>query len=448
VTGCPSGWRSDRSDGQHDGVSAPHHLSAVWRDADALRTQGNLAGARDLLEPVADVAAIRLGVDNPDVIETMRRLATVHRELGELASARRVLEEALEGALLRMAEDDPVVLGISAELGAIAAELGNRHEARRNLTRVARYGPGVFGPQHPYVRVAQRYLGADAPVAEPGPEAQARFAEQGAAPAPAPSPAPTPGPAPAPGPAPTPGPAPQPPPERGIYRPAEAAPQQPRIYRPDAEPPISPLAIDPFATGAPAPPVSFPKPPSFEGPRFEGPRFEGRGFEGPAHFEGPEHEEAHRSRTPMIVLAVVAVSAVAAAAVVAVLAFASGPQPGPFAGPTASSGVSRSAAPSPSPTSGAPTDVKLRDGGDSVTLSWSDPSGGTVPFLVEAGKAGVQLTRYAALPPGQSTYTVIGLNPKLDYCFTIVAVYGVDLVAPSNLVCTQRAARTTPSPSR
>jgi Tetratricopeptide repeat/Fibronectin type III domain len=431
-------------------VSAPHHLSAVWRDADAMRTQGNLAGARDLLEPVADVAAIRLGVDNPDVIETMRRLATVHRELGELASARRVLEEALEGALLRMAEDDPVVLGISAELGAIAAELGNRHEARRNLTRVARYGPGVFGPQHPYVRVAQRYLGADAPVAEPGPEAQAQFTQ------PAPAPA-------QPGPAPVPVPAPQPPPEPGIYRPGqptEAAPQ-PRLYRPDRvdeqtggrhpgpEPEMPPAPIDPFATDAA--PVSFPNAPSYEGPPVEGPRpqrpanLERPRYEGPATFQGPHDEEAHRSRTPMVVLAVVAVAAVAAAAVVAVLAFASSPKSGPLAGPTSSGVVSRSATPSPSPTSGAPTDVKLRDAGDSVTLTWTDPSGGSAPFLVEAGKAGVQLTRYAALPPGQSTYTVIGLNPKLDYCFTIVAVYGTDLVAPSDLVCTKRTA---PSPSR
>ena len=71
-----------------------------------------------------------------------------------------------------------------------------------------------------------------------------------------------------------------------------------------------------------------------------------------------------------------------------------------------------------------------------------------MPFLVEAGKAGTQLGRYAALPPGQPTYTVIGLNPKLDYCFTVVAVYGTDLVAPSDLVCTQRTGHATPSPSR
>src|SRR5439155_5102533 len=164
------GWRSPGRAGQHGGVSAPHHLSAAWQDADALRTRGQLAAARDLLEPVADVAAIRLGSDDPDVIETMRRLASIHRELGELASARRVLEEALEGAQLRLGEDDPVVLGISAELGAIADELGNRHEARRNLSRVAKYGPAVFAPQHPYVRAAQGFLGIVAPRAEPPPQ--------------------------------------------------------------------------------------------------------------------------------------------------------------------------------------------------------------------------------------------------------------------------------------
>src|SRR3989440_12326028 len=96
------------------GVSAPHHLSAAWADADALRTKGQLAAARDLLEPVADVAAIRLGPDDPDVIETMRRLATGHRELGELASARRVVEEARGGAQLRLGDEQPVGLGMAA----------------------------------------------------------------------------------------------------------------------------------------------------------------------------------------------------------------------------------------------------------------------------------------------------------------------------------------------
>src|SRR2546430_7216768 len=96
-SGIAGGARAGRAGSMYR-VSAPHHLSAAWADADALRTKGQLAAARDLLEPVADVAAIRLGPDDPDVIETMRRLATVHPELGELASARRVAGGAAGGA--------------------------------------------------------------------------------------------------------------------------------------------------------------------------------------------------------------------------------------------------------------------------------------------------------------------------------------------------------------
>jgi Tetratricopeptide repeat len=371
-------------------VSAPHHLSAAWRDADALRTRGQLQAARDLLEPVADVAAIRLGADNPDVIETMRRLATVHRELGELASARRVLEEALEGAQLRLGDDDPVVLGISADLGAIADELGNRHEARRNFTRVARYGPTVFGPQHPQVRAAQRFLSGDQPVAEPAPEAQAGFAPAAGYEAPP-----------------------------AGYEPRHQTPpfaqEQPGVYRP-AERSTAP--VDPFATPVPVPP--YPEPPH-------------------------PHEEHHRSRLPLVVLAVVAVAALVAATVIGTLAFRNrhATVPPPQAGPTTAS------APAASRASGsaaaAPRDVKLRDDGNLVTVTWTDPSGGTVPFFVEAGPAGGQLRIMGQLRPGETTYPVVGLNPRLDYCFSVVAVYSSTLVAPSDLACTQRTGKPAPS---
>jgi len=393
-------------------VSAPHHLNAAWRDADALRTRGQLAAARDLLEPVADVAAIRLGADHPDVLETMRRLAIVHRELGELASARRVLEEALEGAQLRLAEDDPVVLGICADLGGIADELGNRHEARRNLTRVARYGPAVFGPQHPYVRAAQRFLGADTPAAEPAPEAQAGFAAARGYDTPPPGYAAPSSPA-----APT-APkhaAPDPPlvqQQPGVYRPAERT-------APAAPPAASPEPIKPFPE-----PVDAPRYPELVHPR----------------------EEHHRIRLPLMVLAVVAVAAVVAAAVLAGVAYfgpRSAPAP-PHAGP--SPGTSPSV--NPSVAASAPNGLKLRDDGDIVTLTWTDPSGGVVPFFVEVGPAGGQLRIMARLSPGETTYPVVGLNPRLDYCFSVVAVYSTTVVAPSNLVCTQRASKPAASPSR
>jgi len=408
-------------------VSASHHLSAAWADADALRTKGQLAAARDLLEPVADVAAIRLGSDDPDVIETMRRLASVHRELGELASARRVLEEALEGAQLRLGEDDPVVLGISAELGAIADELGNRHEARRNLSRVARYGPAVFGPQHPYVRAAQHFLGLVTPPAEAPAEAQANLPAPATAPPEATPAPPTPAP-----------PAAAPPP----------ALEEPRVYRPAAlgrhqavEPPVDdrPWRIEP---------------PREEEPEVSAPRLEHSALPwyqqtapvpdepAPAYPPVAEVEEPHRSRTLMIALGVVALAAVVAAAAVLVVVLVAprSSAPGGTAGPTPSSGSTQPGA--------APTDVKLRDDGGSVTLTWADPSGGTVPFFVEVGKPGGQLQLYNTLPRGETTYRVVGLNPRLDYCFSVIAVYGTNVVAPSDLVCTQRGSSSGPSPGR
>src|SRR5207237_9852260 len=92
------------------------------------------------------------------------------------------------------------------------------------------------------------------------------------------------------------------------------------------------------------------------------------------------HECHRRSRLPLIVLAFIAVPALVAATVIAVIAFRGrhqNPAP-PQVGPTVSTSVG-----SPAPSGSAPApprDVRLRDSGDTVTLTWTDPSGGTVPF--------------------------------------------------------------------
>jgi hypothetical protein len=89
------------------------------------------------------------------------------------------------------------------------------------------------------------------------------------------------------------------------------------------------------------------------------------------------------------------------------------------------------------PASGAPRDLKLRDDGASVTLTWTDPSAGTVPFIVAGGRQGA-LRQLQTVGPGTTTYTLNGLNPKLDYCFTVAAVYDTSRVELSDLACTKR----------
>jgi hypothetical protein len=96
------------------------------------------------------------------------------------------------------------------------------------------------------------------------------------------------------------------------------------------------------------------------------------------------------------------------------------------------------------PAGGAPRDLKLRDEGATVTLTWTDPSPGTVPFIVAGGRVGA-LRQLQTVPAGSTTYTVNGLNPTVEYCFTVAAVYDTSRVELSDLACTKRA---TASPSQ
>jgi hypothetical protein len=91
-----------------------------------------------------------------------------------------------------------------------------------------------------------------------------------------------------------------------------------------------------------------------------------------------------------------------------------------------------------------PGDLALRDDSTTITLTWTDPTGGAVPFMVAAGRAGQPLGVFATVDPGRTSYTVNGLNPRVDHCFTVLAVYSTDSFATSGQVCTARE-RTTGS---
>jgi hypothetical protein len=155
----------------------------------------------------------------------------------------------------------------------------------------------------------------------------------------------------------------------------------------------------------------------------------------------PSHGQRGVARTPVIIA--VAVTVVAALTTAGWLLRPRAHAP---------AGSSTPAATTPSvalsPAKAAPSGVRLRDGGDSITLSWQDPSGGTAPIIVAGARAGEESRPFAHLPPGPTTYTVNGLNARLEYCFTVVAVYSTDSVAVSPLVCTHRASNPQPTRSR
>nr|QLJ96234.1 fibronectin type III domain-containing protein [Micromonospora carbonacea] len=140
----------------------------------------------------------------------------------------------------------------------------------------------------------------------------------------------------------------------------------------------------------------------------------------------------------MIVVAVVVALVVLVIMVgVAVMVFGRDAAPPPETGPPAASAT---------PTVGGPPpgDLKLRDDSSTITLTWTDPSAGAVPFMVAGGRAGQKLGVMATVDPGQTSYTVNGLNARVDYCFTVLAVYSTDAFATSGQVCTQREPGATP----
>jgi len=92
-----------------------------------------------------------------------------------------------------------------------------------------------------------------------------------------------------------------------------------------------------------------------------------------------------------------------------------------------------------------PGDLKLRDDLVTITLTWTDPSGGAVPFMVAGGRAGLALGVMATVEPGRTSHTINGLSSRVDYCFTVLAVYSTDSFATSSQVCTKRERSTPPS---
>jgi hypothetical protein len=472
-------------------VSVPAtRLSTAVSNARTLAAHGDLRGARATLQEVVESASRTLGADDPGVLDAARTLAGLHRDLGELSDARRVLEDALAAAELSLGDADPHLLAMSYDLARLADELGNLHEARRSFGRIVRHGPTVLGPDHEYVRSARRYLRepepgrhlAPPPGASPwsAPPATARPAApvtttppMSRPPAPVSRPAadgratqPPPIPSPRTAPyLPTPvfppddlaGPA-QPGADRsaaeprsagaGAWQPTE---RQPGVYRPDpvpaprsergrdqrpvADTPRRPTASGPTRRPAADPEAAYPSDP----PATPDDRPRSRDALLPVHVPSPYRAGRARRRTVRLlglVTAVALVAAASAALVVFVLL------------PKAPAGAPQAGSEEPVTIPSAALLLRLRDDGGSLTLDWTDPSGGGAPFVITGNRAGQAQSTLHTVPSGTTTYTLNGLDTRIDWCFAVAAVYSAQRTVLSNLACTHRQdASSAPAPT-
>jgi hypothetical protein len=439
-------------------VSQPSPLHAARQRAQALADSGDLGQARAVLEHAVGLGRANLSDDDPEVLATAQQLAAVHRQGDAPSAARRVLEEAYAAGLRRLGDTDPVMLGISFDLGMVAEEMENRHEARRAFTRVAAHGPGVLGADHWAVVRARSYLGEDTPTA--------LMALPTAPPKPL-----------------------QVPPQREAphgqpvtpyqNRPATqhfpAPPQTGPRYE-QAPPPTFPQSAPPsYDQGTPqnfqqsAPPSNDrPASPSYEQagpPSYEqaGPqsyehvapasydRGAHAGQGAPRHYEPVRYEQplhhpmpqiisappittavpvnagdsSYSRKAPALFAAIAAVLGVIIAVVALVVVLAN-------RGDDPDSDVPTLSGP-------APTDVRMRDYGSSVRLSWADPANGRTSFVITGGRPGEQLAPMGQVGPTTTSFNLNGLNPDLDYCFAIVAVYSTSQFSTSPQTCTSRS---------
>ncbi|MEU4427883.1 fibronectin type III domain-containing protein [Actinoplanes sp. NPDC024001] len=101
--------------------------------------------------------------------------------------------------------------------------------------------------------------------------------------------------------------------------------------------------------------------------------------------------------------------------------------------------VAPSGASVPSLESAPPAGVRLDDQGATVAVSWTDPAGGQIPFMITMGRPGEPLKPVASTGAGETSFRMTGLNVGLDYCFAVVAVYATDRFAASEQACTRRS---------
>ncbi|UQU62889.1 tetratricopeptide repeat protein [Couchioplanes caeruleus] len=352
-------------------------------------------------------------MSQPSPLYASRQRAQALAGSGDLAQARAVLEHAVELGRLNLGEDDPDVLLTAQQLATLHQQAGDPSGARRVLEEAYAAGQWRLGDGDPVMLGISFDLGVVAEEMENRHEARRAFgrvAAHGPAvlgtdhwavararaylgdepptvrielPAPPPAPAPAPVAQPAPPPAPQPAPMPVP------HIPAQ------RVTYVE-QPPPHVISVPPITTAVPAP--------------------------------------ATGGRSPALFAAIAAGLGVviAVAALVVVLA-RSGDDGGKSDVPTLSGP--------------APTDVRVRDYGASVQLFWADPANGRTSFMITGGHPGEQLKPMGQVGPTTTSFNLNGLNPELDYCFAVVAVYSTSQFATSPQACTSRT-RSDPSPRK
>jgi hypothetical protein len=385
-----------------DSPSGPERaLAAAHAEARQLAETGDLTSARALLEDALAIGEVRLGHDHPRLAPLMVDVATIARGLGNLTEALGQLRRAYAIVAATGGPDHPTALSIEGRLAAVMYRLGEQTEAYD--WHLADVGTRVLGADHPAVKGAQQRLVA----AE---QAQAAVAAATWLPEPE-------------------------------ALPSSAIPNQ--SWDPD-EPGLAPT-YGPYAPTAPGVYQRLaPAEPAYQS-QYQAPHEPA--YQPDIWRERPAGIPRRRGHGGGVALVGgLGTAVLVAAAVMAVQLFGSA-RGNPTTAPPPAGAPASAAAPAPAPTpspppSPAPSDLRLVDNGGSITLTWTDPSSGVVPFIVAGGRAEVPSSPILTVNPGRTTTTIYGLNTGFDYCYTVAAVWSADVIVAGPRTCTHRLSTT------
>jgi hypothetical protein len=359
------------------------------------------------MEDAIAAAELHLGRDSPRLIPLMVDLATIARNLGNLTEARAQLRRAYAIVVASAGPEHATSLSIEGRLAAVTHRLGEPTEAYD--WHLADVGLRVLGADHPAVRGARQRL-AEAPRAPRDPVVPIQpvgpitidFESDQSGPAPTyASPTYTP---------------------PGYQYAPDPDPEQ--QYAPTAYPGVYQRhGDDPGATPPPAREYDDAE----AWPESDAPTIR------------PLRRSGHIGGTALV--ASLGAAILVAAVVIAMQFFApasDGRDAKPPPGATGIEAGTPSVAPSPTVTLSPPTDVAIKDDGGSVTLTWTDPSEGTVAFIVTGARDGETFMALDSVPARRTTSVIYGLNVRYDYCFIVSAVWSPDEIMPSIRTCTSR----------
>ncbi len=123
-----------------------------------LRAQGDLVGARQLHELVVQSLRKNLGEDHPHVATSRSNLAAVLKDQGHLPAARELLKLALESNLKNLGEDHPQVAMNRSILARVLKDRGNLAGARELLELALASDLKNLGEDHPQVAKSRSTL--------------------------------------------------------------------------------------------------------------------------------------------------------------------------------------------------------------------------------------------------------------------------------------------------